>query len=236
MFFATIDGNVRVNEIGDFVAGAVAPLAFFWFILAYFQQSEEIKANTAALRTQRDEMERQVEAMSEQTAALARTADTLLEHTRPYVICYLRTEGILIEAVLENIGARPAQHVRLSFDPPLQELSNSKFSQAPVEYQPFLAPGQRIVTLLTTGISVLKQADPENGEALLETNATAEYEDLDGKQYRESLVVAKRVIRTAVQQPLSLPKAMKELNDKLKDIRDALRKIESHARKDQDHL
>ena len=233
LYFTTADGNVEVNEIGDFVAGAVAPLAFFWFILAYFQQSEEIKANTAALRTQRDEMERQVEAMAEQTAALARTADTLLEHTRPYVICYIRTEGIEIEAVLENIGSRPAQHVRLTFDPPLQELSDTRFSQAPVEHQPFLAPGQRIMVLMTTGVSALKDVDREVGEITLETQCTAEYQDLDGRQYRESFVVAKRLVRNAVQQPPSVPRALKEVGNKLTDIRNELRKIESNVRPEQ---
>jgi len=46
--FSTLD----LNEQGDFLAGIVAPLAFFWFILAYFLQKEELKENTEALKGQ----------------------------------------------------------------------------------------------------------------------------------------------------------------------------------------
>ena len=231
LFFATAAPEVERQRRSETLWRAQSlPLAFFWFILAYFQQSEEIKANTAALTTQRDEMERQVEAMADQTAALARTADTLIEHTRPYVICYIRTEGINIEAVLDDIGSRPAQHVYLTFDPPLQELSDTRFSQAPVEHQPFLAPGQQIVVLMTTGVSVFNNAGKDSDEVMLETRCSASYEDLDGRKYQESFVVAKRFIKRAIQQPPSLPRAVEEVGNKLKDIRDSIRKIQEQTR------
>ena len=39
--------NLSLNEWGDFLAGAFAPLAFFWFILAYFLQQQEIRNQVA---------------------------------------------------------------------------------------------------------------------------------------------------------------------------------------------
>lgn len=223
LLLQTAGPDLRINEVGDYVAGAVAPLAFFWFILACYQQSAEIKANTAALQTQRGELERQVQAMSDQTLALSRTADTLLEHTRPYVVAYLQAEGIMIRAVLENIGSRPAQHVKLTFDPPLEELADTRFNQDPVRQQAFLAPGQRIAVLLNTGVNVLKKTE----EAELRADCIANYEDLDGREYQESFIVSHRSVRNSSAQPKSLPYAMAELNDKLKEIGGALEKIQN---------
>ena len=37
------------NELGDFLAGAFAPLAFFFLLLGYKQQSSEIQKNTQEL-------------------------------------------------------------------------------------------------------------------------------------------------------------------------------------------
>ena len=50
-------GELTLNELGDFLAGATAPLAFFWLVLGYFQTSAELKQNTEALNLQREEME-----------------------------------------------------------------------------------------------------------------------------------------------------------------------------------
>lgn len=38
--------HIRLNEIGDYCAGAFSPLAIFWFVKAFFQQSAEIAQNT----------------------------------------------------------------------------------------------------------------------------------------------------------------------------------------------
>ncbi|MBK9522885.1 MAG: hypothetical protein IPO13_14960 [Rhodocyclaceae bacterium] len=55
----TLD-SLKVNEWGDFFAGAVAPLAFLWLVLGYIQQGEELRLNTEALRTQQQELANQV--------------------------------------------------------------------------------------------------------------------------------------------------------------------------------
>lgn len=50
-----------LNELGDFIAGAFAPLAFFWLVRGYYQQGKELKQNTEALRLQADELKNSVE-------------------------------------------------------------------------------------------------------------------------------------------------------------------------------
>ncbi|MBB4223442.1 hypothetical protein [Variovorax guangxiensis] len=54
----------RLNEWGDFIAGFSAPLAFFWLVLGYLQQGEELKQSTKALRLQADELKQSVEQQS----------------------------------------------------------------------------------------------------------------------------------------------------------------------------
>lgn len=52
---------MKPNEVGDFLAGVVGPLALLWLILGYFQQGEELRHSAAALRLQADELRASVE-------------------------------------------------------------------------------------------------------------------------------------------------------------------------------
>lgn len=63
--------ELPLNNWGDFFAGSVAPLAFFWLVLGYVQQGEELRLNTEALKAQQEELRRQVQ----ETAALAAHAE-----------------------------------------------------------------------------------------------------------------------------------------------------------------
>ena len=56
----TID-DLTLNEFGDFLAGAFAPLAFGWLVLGFFQQGDELRNSTNALRLQADELRASVE-------------------------------------------------------------------------------------------------------------------------------------------------------------------------------
>ena len=63
--------TLKVNEWGDFFAGAVAPLAFLWLVLGYAQQGEELRLSNAALLSQQEELRKQVA----ETATLARNSE-----------------------------------------------------------------------------------------------------------------------------------------------------------------
>ena len=67
-------GDLKVNEWGDFFAGSVAPLAFFWLVLGYMQQGEELQTNTDALRAQEKQLGLQVKETADLVAASARQA------------------------------------------------------------------------------------------------------------------------------------------------------------------
>lgn len=47
-----------VDQMGSFLEGAFAPLAFLWLVIGYFLQQEELQQNTAALKAQALEIER----------------------------------------------------------------------------------------------------------------------------------------------------------------------------------
>ncbi|MDA0698045.1 MAG: hypothetical protein O2793_16815 [Proteobacteria bacterium] len=48
--------ELKLNEKGDFLAGVFSPLAFLWLVFGYFQQGQELKLNTQALKMQADEL------------------------------------------------------------------------------------------------------------------------------------------------------------------------------------
>jgi hypothetical protein len=61
--------ELDLNELGDFLAGAVGPVAFFWLVHGYFQQN-------AAIKIQSDELKAAVDQHKAQVTA----TNTLAEH------------------------------------------------------------------------------------------------------------------------------------------------------------
>ena len=54
-----------LNELGDFLAGIFAPIAFFWLILGYIQQGKQLDQNTRALEQQEIALQLQINEMKE---------------------------------------------------------------------------------------------------------------------------------------------------------------------------
>ncbi|WP_137753221.1 hypothetical protein [Sphingopyxis sp. L1A2A] len=52
--------NLKLNELGDFLAGVFSPLAFLWLVLGYFQQGEELRHSADALWLQGQELQNSV--------------------------------------------------------------------------------------------------------------------------------------------------------------------------------
>jgi hypothetical protein len=69
---------LKLNEAGDFLAGVVAPLAFLWLIVGYFQQGDELKQNTEALRLQAEELKHAVKEYAQLNATNLRHLDLQL--------------------------------------------------------------------------------------------------------------------------------------------------------------
>lgn len=85
VILATIRWNevsrMPLNNLGDFLAGVTSPIAFFWLILGYFQQSRELQLNTQALTDQKHELQRQ----SEMTAEMVKHNERLARATEMQV-------------------------------------------------------------------------------------------------------------------------------------------------------
>ena len=109
------------NELGDFLAGASAPLAFLWLVLGYFQQGEELRQNTQALTLQTEEMatlarNTEVQAQAtEQLVALSQdnqekeAAKLILDAQPEFVI--KRAHSSSFENIYEvlNVGGRASE-------------------------------------------------------------------------------------------------------------------------------
>jgi hypothetical protein len=74
------------NEWGDWAAGMFAPVAFFWLVLGYYQQGEELRENVKALKLQEAQLKQQASELNESVkqqsalvAATTRQADLLTE-------------------------------------------------------------------------------------------------------------------------------------------------------------
>lgn len=53
--------KLKLNELGDFLAGTFGPLAILWLILGFFQQGIELRQNSEALHLQAEELRNSVE-------------------------------------------------------------------------------------------------------------------------------------------------------------------------------
>lgn len=221
IWFNIQSGPVKLSVLGDYLAGIVSPLAFIWFVIAYFQQGEELKRNTEALSTQREEMEHQAKLLQTQAGALRNAADALIEHTRPYVVVNLITDGISIYAVLKNSGNRSALNVDISFDPPLSELGDSKFDHQNVLKQSFMPPGREVRAMVTSTVYRLQEYD----EPSIETTASVSYEDEEGEAYEESYPISLIISRRQVMQPKSVSLLLDNISDSLDETTDEIQKL-----------
>ena len=61
------------DQMGNFLEGAFAPLAFLWLVIGYFLQQKELQQNTDALRAQSLEIQRSAEQAVIQTENLVAT-------------------------------------------------------------------------------------------------------------------------------------------------------------------
>lgn len=55
--------GLELNSIGDFLAGAFAPLGFFWLVAGFYQQGKGLEQNSISLKLQADELQASTEAL-----------------------------------------------------------------------------------------------------------------------------------------------------------------------------
>jgi hypothetical protein len=65
--------GLAADQLGGFLEGSFAPLAFLWLVIGYFLQREELRQNTEALRAQSREIQLSVEQLMIQSEKMAQT-------------------------------------------------------------------------------------------------------------------------------------------------------------------
>ncbi len=66
-------GGLPAAELGSFLEGAFAPLAFLWLVIGYFLQQKELEQNTDALLAQAEEIQRSAEQAVIQSEKMAQS-------------------------------------------------------------------------------------------------------------------------------------------------------------------
>jgi hypothetical protein len=61
--------TMELNSVGDFLAGAFGPIAFFWLILGFMQQGAELRLSADALKMQAEELRASVMQQTEMVKA-----------------------------------------------------------------------------------------------------------------------------------------------------------------------
>ena len=65
-FLPESQGKLSPNAFGDFIAGAMSPLAIFWLVMVYVQQREEMRDQVEQTKKIAIQTQKQVEKMDEQ--------------------------------------------------------------------------------------------------------------------------------------------------------------------------
>ena len=73
--YSGIEKPEQLNGIGDFLAGAFAPMAFFWLVRGFYQQGEGLRQNSIALSMQADELKTSSEALLMQVKEMQASVD-----------------------------------------------------------------------------------------------------------------------------------------------------------------
>jgi len=60
---------LELNELGDYLAGAFGPLALAWLVFGYFQQGDELRQGTEALKLQATELNNSVTQQAKMASA-----------------------------------------------------------------------------------------------------------------------------------------------------------------------
>lgn len=70
--------DIPLNNIGDYLAGVAAPIAFLWLVLGYKQQSKELSINNDMLKLQHEELKNSVAAQLDQANSMKQQIDLLI--------------------------------------------------------------------------------------------------------------------------------------------------------------
>ncbi|CAH0179461.1 hypothetical protein SRABI123_01400 [Pseudomonas sp. Bi123] len=74
--------SLKLNELGDFLAGVFGPIAFLWLVLGFLQQGRELKLSSDALQLQAEELKNSVEQQKELVSVSREQVQAELDNMR----------------------------------------------------------------------------------------------------------------------------------------------------------
>ncbi|GED78403.1 hypothetical protein PFL02_52530 [Pseudomonas fluorescens] len=91
---------LKLNELGDFLAGVFGPIAFLWLVLGFLQQGRELKLSSDALQLQAQELKNSVE----QQAELVKATKTSLANYEMSLEPLLKISAYTSSSVVTSSG------------------------------------------------------------------------------------------------------------------------------------
>jgi hypothetical protein len=152
--------KLKLNELGDFLAGAFGPVGFLWLVLGFLQQGRELKLSSDALRLQAEELKNSVEQQSIMASAALKQIesqtlafDLQLQERERSMSAYFSFDFVddphgnfpnMAHLKMTNYGGW-AHHVYLQFSPTIGPSGRS--------YYPFFRPEQsRTISVYFEGV------------------------------------------------------------------------------------
>lgn len=220
--------KLELGELGTLFAGWFSPLAFIWFIIAYYQQKEELSLNTQTLELQRRELQRQVKFLEIQSSALTSAAKNINEHTRPYLSMSFQKKHRNIYVILKNTGIRAALKPNFEFSQPLSLIGRKNTNHNYFHKIKCIAPGQEISYLINSMSMLL------NGkkEVLFDSELTITYEGSELTTYKEIIPLSLKVAKNDLISPPGLETTLYEISLTNKELVKELKKCSNVNRAD----
>jgi len=105
--------RLPADELGSFLEGAFAPLAFLWLVIGYFLQKKELEQNTAALQAQALEIQRSAEQATIQAEKMAESEVHARQETFLRIVSHVSAQLGSISGLLylSSQGAAGDGHV-----------------------------------------------------------------------------------------------------------------------------
>lgn len=109
--------NLKLNELGDMLAGAFAPLAFLWLLIATIIQGQELHDSRVVMKEQADASKKQAKAADTQVNYMGEQASAIREQNRisaevaaaNYQLA-LHEKRLDLYAALDDIGLKVLQN------------------------------------------------------------------------------------------------------------------------------
>ncbi|MDD2135655.1 hypothetical protein [Pseudomonas kurunegalensis] len=140
-------GDMPLNEVGDFLAGAFGPVAFLWLVLGFLQQGEELKQGTEALLLQATELKNSVEQQSIMAAAATQQIDAqqeVLELQR-----YERDRAVMANFAIYTVSSA-SQHAGMQLNRFRIASNGNRATDLSMTFEPPI-PSPYIVTIAEVG-------------------------------------------------------------------------------------